>query len=672
MIKSLKVKGWRSHKNSEFKFSGGTNVLVGVMGSGKSSILDALSFALFGTFPSLKSRKVTLDDIIMKRPKKKNKMKVGVTFEKEDNVYKIERKVERNKGTVKSEIRKNGEMLETGPSRTTEEVEKILKTDYELFSRAVYSEQDGLDYFLKLRKGQRMKRIDELLQIDKFENARSSTTSLRNRINDNIKDEKNMIKEMEEREDFGKIEEIEKEIKKLSNEKKDLEKEMKKIERKKEKINKNLEKMKKVEKKIKDSEKEKNMLSGKIKNLSEDVEKEGKIDIKNLEKKEKKLNEKLEKGKGKLKKIKEEFNKTSEKKQKINLEIESLVKKIENLKSIEGKCPICDRKLTEKHREKLIEERKEKIPKKEKNLKKSTEEVKKLKEKMKKSEEKIDKTKEKKYKLEERKEKAKKLKERKKKLKKSKEKMKKIEKKISKKKETFDEEKAEKLRKKLEELSGNYSEAKAKLNSNINFRKEKGEQLEKLKEKKRMFQKYKKKVKKMEILVGDLKKLEKALKETQVTLRREFVEAVNATMNRIWEHLYPYEDYTNIRLSIKERDYVLELKDPGGSWVPVEGMASGGERTTSALALRIAFALVLSPSLKWLVLDEPTHNLDERGKDYLSEVLREKIVEFIDQIFLITHDEKLENAVTGYLYKLERKKERNEPTKVELLSSPTN
>ncbi|MCD6367630.1 MAG: hypothetical protein J7L45_00935, partial [Candidatus Aenigmarchaeota archaeon] len=108
-----------------------------------------------------------------------------------------------------------------------------------------------------------------------------------------------------------------------------------------------------------------------------------------------------------------------------------------------------------------------------------------------------------------------------------------------------------------------------------------------------------------------------------------------------------------------------------GNWITVESVASGGERTTAVLTLRIAFALVLSPSLKWLVLDEPTHNLDDQGKEYLSDVLREKIGEFIDQVFLITHDDKLENAVTGYLYKLERKKEKNEPTRVVMISSPT-
>jgi len=71
--------------------------------------------------------------------------------------------------------------------------------------------------------------------------------------------------------------------------------------------------------------------------------------------------------------------------------------------------------------------------------------------------------------------------------------------------------------------------------------------------------------------------------------------------------------------------------------------------------LRIAFALVLAPQLRWLVLDEPTHNLDSKSVSELARVLRDKISEFVDQVFIITHDHTLENAVSGYLYKFEKK-----------------
>ena len=86
----------------------------------------------------------------------------------------------------------------------------------------------------------------------------------------------------------------------------------------------------------------------------------------------------------------------------------------------------------------------------------------------------------------------------------------------------------------------------------------------------------------------------------------------------------------------------------------------------------IAFSLVLAPQLKWLVLDEPTHNLDSKAVDLLANVLRDKMSTFVDQIFLITHDPSLESAVSGYLYRLEREKEKDGFTKVSMISGPEN
>jgi exonuclease SbcC len=183
MITKVKLKNWRSHLESEFNFSAGTNALLGHLGSGKTSILDGICFGLFGIFPTLQSKKLKLDDIIMKKPVEKNRAEVEVHFQVNSTTYSVKRIVEKGKGTTYSEIRENGKLLEAPNSqRVTELVEKILKVDYDLFSKAVYSEQNALDYFLTIPRGQRMKKIDELLMIDKFEKARASTVTLTNKI----------------------------------------------------------------------------------------------------------------------------------------------------------------------------------------------------------------------------------------------------------------------------------------------------------------------------------------------------------------------------------------------------------------------------------------------------------------------------------------------------------
>jgi len=165
-------------------------------------------------------------------------------------------------------------------------------------------------------------------------------------------------------------------------------------------------------------------------------------------------------------------------------------------------------------------------------------------------------------------------------------------------------------------------------------------------------------------LVRELKIFTEALKQTQIQLRENFVSAVNIRMGELWQTLYPYRDFTDVQLAVEEGDYVLQLQERSGAWINAEGVASGGERSIACLALRIAFALVLAPQMPMLVLDEPTANLDSIAVEDLAKTLRECMPNLVDQVFLITHNEKLEEAVTGNLYRLERDKAKDGFTKI--------
>ena len=182
MILSLKLRHWKSHDSSDLSFGKGTNLIIGQMGSGKTSVMDAICFALYGTFPALKSRKVKLDEVVMQRPAKFSKAEVTLEFAVGDKAFVVTRSI--SGGASEAFLRdKTGALLE-GPQsqRVTESVEKLLKVDYELFTRSIYSEQNKIDYFIALGKGERKKQVDELLGIDKFEQARSTAGTVVNRL----------------------------------------------------------------------------------------------------------------------------------------------------------------------------------------------------------------------------------------------------------------------------------------------------------------------------------------------------------------------------------------------------------------------------------------------------------------------------------------------------------
>jgi DNA repair protein SbcC/Rad50 len=788
MITGMKLKNWRSHLDSTFNFESGTNALIGIMGSGKSSVMDGICLGLFGTSPALQTKKVKLDDMIMKKPVEKSSAEVEIFLKIDGNDYSVKRVIEKGRGTTYSEIRENGKLLEApSTSRVTEILENILKINFELFSKAIYSEQDSLDYFLTIPRGQRMRRIDELLMIDKFERARSSAVSLVNRFeerrlarqsvveNADIESIRKIISGINESLHLLEleIESLKKDFDQTKSQKESIEtvyNQIIKLTRSSEElklsIEKNLSTLKEIEHSISDMktdirnndrvgvEKENEYLSDKIGHNKEELQRlKNKFDSSSNEISE--LKSKSSYLKKEIEILEKEFYEISEVKkdfehlrdsigenideqlaaaknslQKITGLAARILGKISDneqfivhLSASENKCPICDSTLTSE-RKKLL------ILQKERDIKQLREEFTVAEENKRQTEEKIRILEDAKERTALMKEKIMNLENVKLDLEKAKrsyveessrvvysensltdlrreiekiqdeidndklkhqglqillEKIVDLEKKTERKLNLENE--ISVLQKQFSELIGqlkgkNIEEIEIELRNLISkekeietknlgverVAKEKQLRLDEYESKLEDMRKYQAEIAKLQKIIKNMKIFEKSLQQTQVELRKEFVEAVNYTMTNLWQTLYPYQDFVGIRLNVEEGDYVLQLLERTGKWVNVEGIVSGGERSIAALALRIAFSLVLAPQLRWLILDEPTHNLDQNAVEDLAETLRERIGEFVDQVFLITHDEKLENAVTGSLYRLEREKEKDGVTKVILIS----
>ena len=784
----MKLKNWRSHLDSSFNFESGTNALIGIMGSGKSSVMDGICLGLFGTSPILQTKKVKLDDMIMKKPIEKSSAEVEIFLKIDGNDYSVKRVIEKGRGTTYSEIRENGKLLEApSTSRVTEIIENILKINFELFSKAIYSEQDSLDYFLTIPRGQRMRRIDELLMIDKFERARSSAVSLVNRFEERRLARQSVV-ENADIETIRKnisgineslhlleleIESLKKDFDQTKSQKESIEtvyNQIIKLTRSSEElklsIEKNLSTLKEIEHSISDMkadirnndrvgvEKENEYLSDKIGHNKEELQRlKNKFDsssneISELKSKSsylKKEIEILEKEFYEISEVKKDFEhlrdsigenideqlvvaknslqKITELAARILGKISDNEQFIAHLSTSENKCPICDSTLTSE-RKKLL------ILQKERDIKQLREEFAVAEENKRQTEEKI-------RMLEDAKERTSLMKEKILNLENIKldfEKAKRsfveesskvvyaensltdLRREIEKTQDEIDNDKLKQqrlqillekivdlekkterklnleneisvLQKQFSEVVGqlkgkNIEEIEIELRNLISkekeietknlgverVAKEKQLRLDEYESKLEDMRKYQAEIGKLQKIIKNMKIFEKSLEQTQVELRKEFVEAVNYTMTNLWQTLYPYQDFVGIRLNVEEGDYVLQLLERTGKWVNVEGIVSGGERSIAALALRIAFSLVLAPQLRWLILDEPTHNLDQNAVEDLAETLRERIGEFVDQVFLITHDEKLENAVTGSLYRLEREKEKDGVTKVIMIS----
>jgi exonuclease SbcC len=763
MINEIQLINWKAHKETKLKFAKGTNVLMGVMGAGKSSVLDAISYALFGTYPALQHKRSSAAGIIKNRPVQEQEAVVRLSFSIGEDAYEVERRISLN-GTTKATLLKNGVYLQSQPQRVTEEIEKALKVEYDLFSRAVYSEQNRLDYFLELRAADRKSQIDELLGLDRFSTAIENSTTLINRFKDMVSDQeaqianldmtkissqrdslKNerdaLVKEKEKLDsdigrkaaEFARLEEELRKVKDMYNRKNMLSKEIaeaksrldflrgeiKKIEEKRlgdtaaiesevAKATDELKKLKLEEARIRSIETDAHKNSARAAALISQIEEKirerdrlvSEVGGRKVQEAEKELEEKI----ASAKKIEDNIATLNAQKKETEGWIAELEKHI-------TKCPVCERELTEEMKSRLLEGKRE-LSKKlgsmaedyAKSLKELNKEIEgardslyKLKSDISRIESFSDldaqldaaKRDAERYKADEAKVKVDYEDNRRqieavnerlnvlgselesaKRLSSYRNDEKKIAADLEEKERVYsgieiDEEKMEKMQALYSDMKAEISKKRAEAEAAKKYIEEKERQIADKEEQIERLNKVYDEIKREKKIVEDVQKFKNALTETQGVLRSKLINSINSVMQEIWPEMYPYGDYSSITLEGTSSDYVLKLKTSTGVWEEVNAIASGGERSIACLAMRVAFAMVLVPNLRWIILDEPTHNIDRQGLAMFAQVFNETLPRIIDQVFIITHDEFLRQAANAKVYILSRNKDEDGATVVE-------
>jgi len=761
IISKIELVNWRSHEHTILEFSSGTNVFVGIMGSGKSSVLDAVSYALFGRFPKSDRRDVKINDIIRFGEKH---AKVQVWFSTSEKKYMVSRAIGNDSAELYEINNGNTSLIQKDKARVTKTITSILGTDYSIFVRAIYSEQNNIDYFFNLAPRKRKEEFDTLLGIDRFYTVLSNTTRVINWLDVKAKDiaaqySDDMLKQCkenvlttekqlnelkkksehlsQEHEDvrkkyesekikFNQIQSLKKQYQTLKDTLTSLKGKIENLESQADKLHYDREeherlKNQAVQSKTKANEvkqqhslflKEQNIVYGQLSGAREKVKRYDKI-TKTLSEFEKEINdsemttplsEELKFADDSLQDRKMLFLSA---KQRIN----ELKRSINELSPGISRCPLCGSELTEKHVLKLVSDSKEQIKKIEQDIKNTNQEIKNFKEKR-------DSIKTKIMDLEKKRSLCESLKKEKQALEGQPEQIEKLEKKHEhilnkiievekileqaneKEKiltaklmdighakqvaESLDKSRKDyvKIQNELQQINYNEEKYMVQYDAIKNYEKKIETLFVELKgleqvvnEKNNMLSNYKKELMHLQNMYAkaqeyhmksqELRKFRNSMNETIVELRGYIINALNVAVERLWPTIYPYGDYDAIRIEATDKDYLLMLHISNRGWVPISQVASGGEKMCAALILRIALAIVLSPDLGWLVLDEPTHNLDTEAVELMATMLEEKVPTILNQTFVITHDQTLLARDYDRIYLFKRDKINGKSTVVE-------
>jgi exonuclease SbcC len=685
MIEGIRLRNWKTHLDSSFEFGKGTNVLVGKMGSGKTSVMDAICFALFGTFPSLNARKLSLEEVIMSKPQVMEDAFVELGFSYGGKKYRVERRIKK-KGSTEAKIFCD-ERLIAGPKPrdVNAAVEKAIEINYNLFSRAVYSEQNEIDNFLRLTPRERKAKFDELLDLERYEKVRANAVTALNRVKDLAKDKARFAEEQRASLDKGQESELKKRVEGKEKEIEAIEKSVdgkRKGLGEKEREVEELEKQEKRFRQVKEAVAEKKAALKEVEKAVEETKREcGKKGLREIEEEEKKSLEELKESGRRLEETKKVEKEARLKKEALGKKaalgerrVEELGRHLKELEGLGPKCPVCRQKLEEKTRAELLGETREGIKKATLEMESALKEEALENSKIKKTGNEIELVQKKRELLNEELIKTrhlldalKKLAEKEKKVKGLREEIEKLESEL---KETkFDEETLLVKRKQLVEEKALIESTLKEIESGKALVKELRARLEAIEKARNQIVELEKSVKEIEKASEKMSYFVNSLLATQAELRETLIATINEEMHDIWHRIYPYRDFVSAKMHVEEGSYELRVKERIGNWVRVEGILSGGERSAAAICIRIAFSLVLTRNLRWLILDEPTHNLDATAVEKLGGMMQLHLPGIIEQVFVITHDKEMKKAASASLYVLEREKDEDAVTRPVLVQA---
>lgn len=175
MITSICADNFQSWKSLEFKVSSGITLIDGwnyddgtSEGSGKSSILNALSWGLYGRIP----KDVKIDEVI-NNASEHCAVLIKLTHPKFQAVFRS-----RNPNKLSLIDLSGNELIGKDVKETQKIIENLLGMSFETFCQTVYFSQNSLKKFVTATQEDRGKILSEIQELEIFDKARKETQNL--------------------------------------------------------------------------------------------------------------------------------------------------------------------------------------------------------------------------------------------------------------------------------------------------------------------------------------------------------------------------------------------------------------------------------------------------------------------------------------------------------------
>ncbi len=165
ILTKLHLENFKKYTTKTIEFGEGLIGIIGKNGSGKSTIFEAILFALYGEFKNRGYKEIVRNS----NASTKDAVIVELEFEFEGTEYKVVREFRGKALSANAKFYKNGELTTTGAKEVTTAIASLTKMSKDAFMHTLFASQKELTSLSTLKNEDRRKMIRKLLGLEKID-----------------------------------------------------------------------------------------------------------------------------------------------------------------------------------------------------------------------------------------------------------------------------------------------------------------------------------------------------------------------------------------------------------------------------------------------------------------------------------------------------------------------
>jgi exonuclease SbcC len=165
ILSKLHLENFKKYVSYEIEFGEGLIGIIGKNGSGKSTIFEAILFALYGEAKKRGNKELVRNA----NASSKDPVVVELEFEFESVLYKVIREFRGKALSANAKLYKNGSLTTTGAKEVTSAIVGLTKMSKDAFMHTLFASQKELTSLSTLNNEERKKMIRRLLGLEKID-----------------------------------------------------------------------------------------------------------------------------------------------------------------------------------------------------------------------------------------------------------------------------------------------------------------------------------------------------------------------------------------------------------------------------------------------------------------------------------------------------------------------